>query len=136
MDTSFHVYDNEDQILQDLIETNIRQRGDVGGSAKQIGRRIVELERIYGIEHGGDRKSKPNNSVLENNQKTQSDLADFLGMSVDTLQNYKLLAEMIPEMEELIDTGVITKTLAADVIASLTTKYLHVELLRRTRRGS
>ena len=31
-------------------------------------------------------------------------------MSVDTLQNYKLLAEMIPELEELLDTGIVTKT--------------------------
>ena len=44
-----HVYDNEDQILQDLLETNIRQRGDVGGSAKKVGRRIKELERIREI---------------------------------------------------------------------------------------
>ena len=31
---SIHSYNNEDEILQDLLKTNIRQRGDVGGSAK------------------------------------------------------------------------------------------------------
>ena len=71
---------------------------DIGGSAKKVGRRIKELERLYGIEHGGDRKSKPNNSVLNN---SQSDLASQLGISVDTLQNYKMLSDMIPELEEL-----------------------------------
>lgn len=67
-----HYYKNEDQVLQDLIETNIRQRGDVGGSAKKVGKRIKELERIYEIEHGGDRKSTRNNCVLN---KTQEQLA-------------------------------------------------------------
>ena len=33
-------------------------------------------------------------------------------MSVDTLQNYKMLADMIPELEELLDTGIVTKTTA------------------------
>ena len=33
-----------------------------------------------------------------------------MGMDVRTLQNYKLLSEMIPELEELIDTGIVTKT--------------------------
>lgn len=39
--------------LEDLIETNIRQRGDVGGSAKKVGLRIKELDRLYGIKNGG-----------------------------------------------------------------------------------
>ena len=54
------------------------------------------MERLYGIEHGGDRKSSSNNFNL----KTQSDLAAQMGISVDTLQNYKLLADMIPELKE------------------------------------
>ena len=32
-----------------------------------------------------------------------------MGISVDTLQNYKMLSEMIPELEELLDTGIVTK---------------------------
>lgn len=48
-----YIYDNEDQILQDLLETNIRQRGYVGGSAKKIGKRLDELKRIYAIKQGG-----------------------------------------------------------------------------------
>lgn len=117
-----HTYENEDQILQDLLETNIRQRGDVGGSAKKVGLRIRELERIYGIEHGGDhgnqyKEAKPNNSVLT----TQSDIATQMGVSVDTLQNYKLLSEMIPELEELVDTGIVTKTTALAIMKNLST---------------
>ena len=90
-------------------------RGNIGGSAKKDGLRIKELERIYGIEHGGDRKSNTNNSVL----KSQSDLATQMGMSVDTLQNYKQLATMIPELEELVDTGIVTKTTALSIMRNL-----------------
>lgn len=44
-------------------------------------------------------------------KKTQEQLAAQMGISVDTLQNYKILSEMIPELEELLDTGVVTKSL-------------------------
>lgn len=100
------------KIKKNLIETNIRQRGDVGGSAKKVGLRIKELERLYGVQNGGDRKSDTNKSVLI----SQSDIASQMGMSVDTLQNYKLLAEMIPELEELLDTGIVTPTTALAII--------------------
>lgn len=36
-------------------------------------------------------------------------MASDLNMDVRTLQNYKLLAEMIPEIEELMDTGIVSK---------------------------
>lgn len=61
------------------------------------------MERLYGIrngsanEKGNNRIGEPNNSV---DQKSQSDLAAQMGISVDTLQNYKLLADMIPELKE------------------------------------
>lgn len=82
--------EDEDSVIKDLLETNIRQRGDIGGSAKKVGRRIMELERLYGVrdgssnEKGNNRIGEPNNSV---DNVTQSDLAAKLGMSVDTLQN-------------------------------------------------
>ena len=43
-------------------------------------------------------------------KKSQSDLATQMGISVDTLQNYKMLADMIPEIDELVSTGIVTKT--------------------------
>lgn len=89
--------------FQDLLETNIRQRGDIGGSAKKVGLRIKELERIYGIKVGNPNYEK--NSQL----KTQTQLANDMGMDVRTLQNYKLLAEMIPELSDLVDTGIRRK---------------------------
>lgn len=46
---------------------------------------------------------EPNSSVGA--KKSQCDLAAQMGISVDTLQNYKLLSEMIPELSDLVDTG-------------------------------
>lgn len=106
-------YKDEDSVIKDLLETNIRQRGDIGGSAKKVGRRIKELERLYGIREGRPEKL-PNISAV-----TQSDLATQLGISVDTLQNYKMLADMIPELEELMDTGIVSKSTALSMIRNL-----------------
>lgn len=78
-------------------------------TGKKVGKRIKELERLYGIregsanEKGNNRIGEPNSSV---DQKSQSDLAAQMGISVDTLQNYKLLSEMIPELSDLVDTGI------------------------------
>lgn len=48
---------------------------------------IIELERIYGIKNGGDRKSDGNNFAL----KTQEDLAKQLGIDQRQLIRYKKL---------------------------------------------
>ena len=130
-----HHYDSEDEILQDLLETNIRQRGDVGGSAKKVGLRIKELERIYGIRDGSaggngsnqysKKELQPNKSVQA---KSQSDLATQMGISVDTLRNYKQLADMIPELSDLVDTGVVTKTTALALMKELPEKE-QIELI-------
>ena len=55
-----------------------------------------------------------NNSVSP--QKYQSDLAAQMDISVDTLRNYKTLTEMIPELEDLVDTGIVTNTTALSLI--------------------
>lgn len=116
-------YGSEDEVLLDLIETNIRQRGDVGGSAKKVGKRIKELERIYGIRNGSSSFQGNQHKVVTNNSEapkhTQEQLAAQMGISVDTLQNYKMLAEMIPELSDLVDTGIVTKTTALAMMRQL-----------------
>lgn len=125
-----HHYDSEDEILQDLLETNIRQRGDVGGSAKKVGLRIKELERLYGIQHGGDHgnqyvEASPRKLDLP---KSQSDLATQMGISIETLRKYKLLADMVPELSDLVDTGVVTKSTALALMKELPEKE-QIELI-------
>lgn len=119
-------YKDEDSIIKDLLETNIRQRGDIGGSAKKVGRRIMELERLYGIKNGGsgfygNRHQKINK--LDNEAKyTQSDLSKKLNMSVDTMQNYKTLINMSPELENLVKMGKISKTSALLIVKKIPEK--------------
>lgn len=81
------------------------------GAAKKVGKRIKELERLYGIEFGNNQYSLPNNS-----ESTQPDLAVQMGMSVDTLQNYKMLADMIPKLDELVETGILMPATSLAII--------------------
>lgn len=108
------VYDDEDAILKDLLETNIRQRGTIGGSSVKLGRRIRELERIYGIRNGGDRSSSDIVGTA-----TQQDLAEKLGISVDTLNNAKKLTTLPSEIQDLIEQGNISPSTASRLIAML-----------------
>lgn len=109
-----HNYNSDDEVLQDLIETNIRQRGDVGGSSKKVGMRIKELERIYGIKQGGDRFIPKGNNFPH--QTTQQDIANKLGITAKTLRNYKKLTEMVPELSDLVDTGIVSNTTALAIV--------------------
>lgn len=42
----------------------------------------------------------------------------MIGVSVDTLNNYKKLTELIPELEDLVDTGIVTPTTALAMMQS------------------
>lgn len=55
----------------------------------------LRIDRLYGIEKGNNQFSLPNSSV-----SSQSDLAAQMDISVDTLQNYKMLADMIAQNRE------------------------------------
>lgn len=63
-----------------------------------MGKCIKELERIYGVEHGNNRYTNKTPKLSES--KTQEESAEMIGVSVDTLQNYKMLAEMIAQNRE------------------------------------
>lgn len=90
----------EDMILEDLISTNIFQRGIGNVNPMKMARCIWELERIKGIKKGGDRKSNPNNSDLK--ISTQKQLAEDLNITQDTITNYKKLLNLIPELQDMI----------------------------------
>lgn len=88
----------------------------------KLGRCIKELERIYGVRDGSANK-KGNNRIGEpkvsDDQLNQSDIADMIGISVDTLNNYKKLTELIPELEDLVDTGILAPTTALAIMRNL-----------------
>lgn len=85
------------------------QRGIGNPNPVKLGRCIKELERIYGIEHGNNQFNR-NPKVSES--LNQEQLAETIGISVDTLNNYKKLTEMIPELEDLVETGIVAPTTA------------------------
>ena len=67
----------------------------------KLGRCIKELERIYGIQNGGNhgnqyKEAEPKVSEVP----SQEQLADMIGISVDTLSNYKKLTELVPELDK------------------------------------
>lgn len=109
-------YDSEDEILKQLIETNIRQRGTGNPNIVKMGRCIEELERIYGIKNGGDRKSDSHNVNLI----SQSDIANELDISKMQLNRYKSLTKLVPELQDAVQTGTITATTAYGLVKKLT----------------
>ena len=48
----------DEWITKDLIDTNVQQRGAIGGSALKAIRRVDALRDIYKLRRGGDRKSE------------------------------------------------------------------------------
>ena len=107
-------YESEDEILKQLIETNIRQRGVGNTNAVKLGRCIKELERIYGIKHGGDRASGHNVNL-----KSQDDLASELEMSKKQMSRFKSLTDLIPELQDAVQSGQITATTAMGFVKKL-----------------
>jgi ParB family chromosome partitioning protein len=120
-------YDSEDKVLKDLIETNIRQRGNINSSELKMGRIIKELERIYGTKQGrgGDTSSNPQVADC----KSQGQVAEELGMSVDKLNRLKKLAELPEEYQEMLLSGNISTNTAVSVVTKLTEEE-QMQLLR------
>ena len=102
--------------LKDLIETNLKQRVLGNDNPVKLGKCIKELERIHGIQHGNNQHGERIGNGFQSSL-TQEDLANELGITVKTLQNYKKLAEMIPELQEVIEDGTVSPKVARAVIA-------------------
>lgn len=105
---------DEDKKLKVLLAANFgRTKND---EAKQ--RKVaVEYVRLCGYENGGDRKS---DSHYGNVKMTLDEIAKQLGTSKTNLTRaLSIERNLTDSMKELLDTGIISKTLAADTIASL-----------------
>ena len=72
---------------------------------------------MYGVEHGGDRKNQ--SDKMSSCSKTQDDIAELMNMDTRTLQRYKQLADMMPELSDMVDTGTVTKTTALAIMKVL-----------------
>lgn len=107
--------------IKDLIESNIRQRVVGNANPVKLGRCFKFLNEWYGLQHGGDRKSKEKVFPLKSSDDptSQSELAESYGITKQTMNNYMRLAEMIPELEELVDTGIVSKDTALAMMKQL-----------------
>ena len=113
----------EDMILEDLISTNILQRGIGNINPMKMARCIRELERIYGIRQGSVNEKGVNQYVGDKNnfghQKSQSDLAKELNISDQQLLNYKKLTNLIPELQSLVEYDSLKATTAYKIWAKM-----------------
>lgn len=109
---------DEDKKLKVLLAANFgRSKND---DAKQ--RKVaVEYVRLCGYGHGEIGKNHSQNSQNENSEKlTLDQIANQLGTSKTNLTRALSIERNLTEsMKELLDTGVISKTVASDVITSL-----------------
>lgn len=113
------VYDDEDAILKDLLETNIRQRGTIGGSEKKQIARIDEMKRIYGIRNGSHGEKRVELSNSDDTKTFDQILADE-GTNRATYFRNKKIQSLLPEIQQFIQDGNISPTTAYKIIAKLT----------------
>lgn len=104
----------EDMILEDLISTNIMQRGVGNVNPMKMAKCIMELEMIKGIKVG-----KPSNSEIISEYKTQKDLAVEIGLDERQLRNYKQLNSLIPELQQMIENGSMKATVGYKIWAKM-----------------
>ena len=98
----------------------------------KLGRCIKELERIYGIQNGNNQYDRVP-KVSEGYVNSQEQLADMIGISVDTLSNYKKLTELVPELQDWVETGILAPTtaIAIETIIDIMEWMINTQLGRR-----
>lgn len=111
---------DDNEILVCLIETNIQQRGSIGGSVIKMARRIQALERYYDVKRGNN--GSEGGWEIISHPKTQAQLAEEMGMTARNLRIIRNLADLPAEFQEMVDEGKITPTTAAKLIVGLSAK--------------
>ena len=112
-------FESEDEMLKQLIECNIRQRGIGNINPVKFGRCIAELERIYGVRNGSAGKVAKDLEAHNEPPKTQDDIAEQLDISKAQLKRYKSLTDLIPELQDAVQSGQITATTAMGFVKKL-----------------
>ena len=97
--------------------TNIRQRGNA--NPIKLGRCFQFLNDWYGFEVGTNQHSLEKVFTSSDAPHNQSELAESYGVTKQTMNNYMRLAKATPELEELVDTGIVTKDTALAMMKEL-----------------
>jgi len=109
-------------ILEDLICTNIMQRGVGNVNPMKMAKCIMELERIYGIRQGSANQKGDNRIGERDNladQITQKELAVNMGIKEKQLQEYKKLTTLIPELQQMVENGSMKATVGYKIWAKM-----------------
>ena len=80
----------------------------------KFGRCIAELERIYGIKNGNNQFTERDGHNVQ--PKTQDDLAAELEISKKQMSRFKSLTDLIPELQDAVQTGQITATTEFQIV--------------------
>lgn len=56
---------------------------------------------------------------MKNEPLTQKELSESYGITQQTMSNYMRIANMIPELEDLVDTGIVITICAAYMVPIL-----------------
>ena len=92
----------------------------------KLGRYIKEFEKIYGVRDGSAGQTEP--KVSDGNIISQSDIADMIGISVDTLSNYKKFIELVPELQDWVETGILAPTTVIRIMCNLSEEKIEKQL--------
>ncbi|MDY2728558.1 MAG: hypothetical protein SOV35_00550 [Clostridium sp.] len=98
------------------------QRGVGNINPLKMAKCIKELERIKGIRNGSANE-KGNNRIGDRknfaDQFSQNDLSEDLGLTTRQVQNYKSLLNLIPELQDLVETGELKASIGYTVLSKL-----------------
>ena len=104
---------DEDKKLRVLLAANFGRTENDEAKQRKV---IVEYVRLCGYSPNGDRSTECQNGT----RITLDEIAAQLGTTKRSLQRaLSIERNLTDSMKELLDTGIISKTLAADTIASL-----------------
>lgn len=83
---------------------------------------IKEVERIAGVREGSANE-KGNNRIgqaqNELHQQTAEELAESYGISLSQWKRYKEIGNYIPEIQDLLETKIVTPSVARAIVKKL-----------------
>lgn len=104
---------DDDKKLRVLLAANFGRKKNSEAKKRKI---AVEYVKLCGYKHGGDRSARRQHGAL-----TTAEIAAHLGTSERSLQRaLRIENKLTDSMKQILDEGVISQTVASDVIASLT----------------
>lgn len=94
----------ENSAVKDLIESNLRQRVLGNTNPVKLGRCFDFLNKYYGFQNGGDRRSVEKVFTLKNSNipVNQSEMSESYEITKQTVANYMKMANMIPELGDIL----------------------------------